>query len=597
MKKHLKKLSFLLFAVITAVIFNSCSKDDEGTKPISFSTEKSQYAPYEIVTITSSVNLFTSKSFVAKINDVEVMVGTDENIASFVLPNLPNGNYDVIFSVNENNYSVPINITALSNISSADQYFNEIQSDINQNINDLNSQITQLEQNSSNPNEYENLKNDVLKYTNLLNDYTTSYNNLSDIDKQEFAKTMASNIASLEEYNTLTSDFESSNSSLRMAQSIQDYEAGVEVSKIAYLKSVAWTVGHIPFMIGSAKLIASPNPWVSVGAALATGIIFTNYCINLDKTITATGKLVTKSIKPFENIAQTDDMIYDSGVETDSDNQIRYRSLINSDSNSQGNRVSTNNAAGNGSTITTIAQKYNFFKDKYNNFINELPSLFRPSYIMAPLKNTYKTTTRSIFNKYVSITNISNPKVKLVQINQPDGSIKIKATTTATSDQTFTYDVNYTNGNFASGLKKTVRAKVLPGNSFNGEWILESLSGAVNGDSYNYYFSSSCNASRDIWVFGGSTLNISNGTGTINIVEHSGKHIIYGDCTGYTPSSIIVDFKFSSDCSISGNFMSINRDNETKLCPVELDSPNSLKMTIPSSKSFLKDEILRFKRK
>ena len=594
----MKKLSYLLLAGITSVIFNSCTKDDEGAKPISLTTEKIQYAPYEIVTITSSVNLFNSKSFVAKINDVEVMVGTDENIASFILPNLPDGNYDVIFSVNENKYSVPINVKALSNILSADQYFNEIQSDINQNINDLNSQITQLEQNSSNPNEYENLKNDVFKYTNLLNDYTTSYNNLSDIDKQEFAKTMAANKALGDEYNQLIITLNSSTSSLRTAQSVQDYEAKVEAASLTFYSCINEIAQQIPYIVAGAIIAKTPiHPIINAGAILATGILVASFMVNVDKTITAAITLTDKSIKPFEFITQTDDMLYDSGVETDSDNQIRYRSLINSDSNSQGNRVSANNTAGNGSTITTIAQKYIFFKDKYNNFINELPSLFRPSYIMTSLKNTYKSTSRSINNKYVNITNISNPQVKLVQINQPDGSIKIKATTTATSDQIFTYDVNYTNTNFASGLKKTVRAKVLPGNSYNGEWILESLSGEVSGASYNYYFSSSCNASRDIWVFGGSTLNISNGIGTINIVEHSGKYIIYENCIGYSPSSIIVDFKFSSDCSVSGNFMTINRYNETKICAIELESSNNLKMTIPSSKSFLKDEILRFKRK
>ena len=51
-------------------------------------------------------------------------------------------------------------------------------------------------------------------------------------------------------------------------------------------------------------------------------------------------------------------------------------------------------------------------------------------------------------------------------MDQPDGSIKIKATTTATTDQTFTYNVNYTNSNFTNGLTKTVNAKVAV-NNFN----------------------------------------------------------------------------------------------------------------------------------
>lgn len=462
----MKKLSLFLLAVISTAFFNSCSKEDEGAKPISFTTEKTQYAPYEFATITSSVNLFTSKSFVAKINDVEVMVGTDENSASFVLPNLPNGNYDLIFSVNENTYSVPINIKALSNILSADQYFNEIQSGLYQNINDLNSQITQLEQNSSDPNEYENLKNDILKYTTQLNDYTTSYHNLSDIEKQEFAKTIAANKALGDDYNQLILTLNSSTSSLRTAQSVQDYESKVELASLTFYSCVNEIAQQIPCIVAGAIIAKTPiHPFINAGAILATGILVARFMVNVDKTIKAAITLTDKSIKPFEFITQTDDIQYDSGVETDTDNSIRYRSIINSDSNGQVNKVSANNTAGNGSTITTIAQKYNLFKEKYNNLINELPSFFRPSYIMKSLKNTYKSTSRSVHNKYINISNSSNPQVKLEQLNQPDGSIKIKATTTASTNQTFTYDVFYGNSNLASGLKKTVSATVLPGDS------------------------------------------------------------------------------------------------------------------------------------
>ena len=190
----MKKLSYLLLAGITSVIFNSCTKDDEGAKPISLSTEKSQYAPYEMVTIKASDNLFTLKTYTAKINDIEVIVGADENIASFVLPNLPNGKFNLMFSVNETNYSVPISISSLSNVLSANQYFNEVKENLNKNISDVNLQISQLELDSENTNEYDNLKNDLIKYDNLLKDYTIAFANLSEQDKQEFAKTMAAKL-------------------------------------------------------------------------------------------------------------------------------------------------------------------------------------------------------------------------------------------------------------------------------------------------------------------------------------------------------------------------------------------------------------------
>jgi hypothetical protein len=451
----MKKLSSLIIyctlLLCTIILFslNSCSKDVDPTSadPISLNAEKSQYAPYEIVTIAASDNLFTVQTFTAKINDIEISVSSNDNIASFVLPNLADGNYNLSFTLNEKNYTVPITVYSLSNILSADQYFNEVLSGINQNISDLNTQINQLEQNSTNPSEYANLQSDVIKYTTLLNDYTNSYNNLSVIEKQEFAKTMAANKASIDEYNNLTVALQSSTASLRTAQSTQDYETAVQNSMIAFSASVIYTVAHIPFIIAGANLAATTlNP----GVILACGIVTGSFLVNTSITITGAISLTNKSIKPFEFISQTSQTIYSNSVETVSDIRAKYRSIINSDDSNSSN----------GGTINTIVEKYNYIKEKYNGFINDLPSIFRPSYIMTSLKNTYNSTTRAIYNQYVNITNISNPNVTLQKIDQPDGSIKIKVSTTETTAQNFTYDINYTNSNFTNGLTKTVDAQV-----------------------------------------------------------------------------------------------------------------------------------------
>lgn len=458
----MKKLSSLFFyctlLLSTLIVFslNSCSKENgdedekKDTETITLSAEKDQYAPYELVTISASENLFTAKSFSAKINNLEVILGADENSASFILPNLANGTYDVNFTLNEKNYIVPITVAAASNILGADQYFTEVKSAITENISDLNTQIASLEQNSTSPEEYENLKNDVVKYTNLLNDYTSSYNNLSADEKLEFAKTMAANKDIFDRYESLTETSLSSTATLKKAQSIQDYEAEVEAATNAFYESVDEMADLIPKIVGFAIVAKTPiHPFINAGAILATGILVAKFMINVDKTVTAAINLTDKSLKPFEFIGQSSEIEFSTGVETVSDFQAKYRSLINTDSNNSG------------TLITNIVQKCQYLKDKYNGFVSELPSIFRPSYIMASLKNTYKSTKRSIFNQYVSITNISNPNVTLEQVNQPDGSIKLIATTNSDKDQTFTYDVNYTNDKFASGLNKTFSAKVL----------------------------------------------------------------------------------------------------------------------------------------
>jgi hypothetical protein len=475
MKKTSSIFIYYTFLLCTILFFtlNSCSKGEEVTKTetISLNTDKNEYAPYEIVTITTSENLFAVESFTAKINNVEIIVGANDNSASFVLPKFNNGIYNLSFTLNDKNYTVPITVASLSNILSADQYFTEIKTNMNEDIIDLNSQITKLEQNSTNPSEYANLQNDVVKYTNLLNDYTTAYNNLSDLDKQEFAKSMAANKVLVDKFDSLTAALQSSTSSLRLAnQSVKDYEAEVEAASQAFYDSVGEMTQQIPKIAACAIVAYTPiHPIINAGAILATGILVGNFMVNATKTINAAITLTEKALKPFEFNAETSQTIYETGVEKISNIQAKYRSLINSDGSN----------GGNGNTIITIAQKYNYFKDTYNAFISELPSIFRPSYIMTSLKNTYKSTSRAIHNKYVNITNVSNPKVALQQLDQADGSIKIKATTSATTDQTFTYDVNYTNGNFTNGLKKTVNAKVIVQscdlNTILGTWDVEML--------------------------------------------------------------------------------------------------------------------------
>src|SRR5690554_5459896 len=471
MKKSFSLTSHCTILLCTIIFFsfNSCSKENDliKTDPIFLNGDKPQYAPLEIVTILASDNIFSTESFPAKINNIEIIISSGENSASFVLPNLNDGSYELTFILNNKSYIVPIFIVSLPNILSPDQYFNEIRTGMLQNIDYLNSRITELEENSTTPNEYEYLKNDAIKYTNLLNDYIISYNNLSSTEKQEFAKTMAANKAYIDEYNDLTTSLYTFTSSLRNTQSVEDYETGVENSKGAFVSSIIYTVKHIPFILAGANIATTLNPWVSAGAILATGMVTASFLINVSNTVSAAISLTTKSLKPFEFIMDNSQTIYESGVETVSDIKAKYRSLMDSDSNN----------GENGSTINTIVEKYNYLRDRINSFISELPSIFRPSYRMTSLKSTYNNIERNIYNQYVSITNVSNPNVTIQQINSPDGSIKIKATTTSTTDQTFTYDVNYTNSNFTHNLTKTVNAKVTTQlcdiNTIIGTWTVE----------------------------------------------------------------------------------------------------------------------------
>lgn len=452
-KKYSFSLCYVAFCSLLILFTTSCSKESENpeSKPTALNTEKSKYAPYEVVTISTSEKMISLQSTTAKINNLEIPIDVTDGKVSFLLPNLNNGVYALYFSFNEIKYEVPITVESLSNVLSADVYFAEMTSNIQTNINELNTQMNELEQSSYYSNEHIALKNDISKYTNLINSYTESYKKLTEEQKQEFAKMIAANKTVFDLQSILINKL--SPKTLKQAQSVSDYEENVKEKAKVFVESTFHTIDLIPKVVGLAILAQTPiHPFINAGAILAAGIYVAKFMISAATTVTAAVNLTSAAIKPSEFTSETNKIAaleYNTGIEKAFNIKAQYRSLISTDTNDSGN------------TIQSIVENFNSFKEKYTGFINELPDLFKPSYSMSALKNTYTNTTRSVFNKYISITNISNSNVTLEQINLQDGSIKIIASTSSKTDQTFSYDVNYSNSNFSKGFKKTVDAKVL----------------------------------------------------------------------------------------------------------------------------------------
>ena len=193
----MKTIQKVILVIILIFTISSCSKDENNSpEPIvevTISPEKTQYQPLEIVSLKSSADLFAGESIQGKINGIDIILQSNENIASFVLPNLPNGNYTCTFNVSQKNYSIPIVVVANANINTPEFYFNEIKTIITDNIDSLTTQIDDLPVNTFTQTEMDALNADIIKYTNLQNNFSTSYNNLSAEEKLVFAKCISAN--------------------------------------------------------------------------------------------------------------------------------------------------------------------------------------------------------------------------------------------------------------------------------------------------------------------------------------------------------------------------------------------------------------------
>lgn len=451
---RLQVLPILLFIIFIG--FSCDSKEPEpdinsGLPLVELNTHKTTYVPYEIVSFRTEANALGTEAIEATINNIKVQLTPGDSLASFFLPDIGKGSHTLIFNTNNKRYTLPVLVSDPTNVQSPEIYLSGVENQINLSISSINAQADHLSQVGGTQAEVDDLRNSSQKYANLLKDYKTQYAALSAQEKQEFAKAMAANKEMLDEYTSLNQGLMNSLYALRTTQTVQDYEEEVTISMKAYAKSVVWTVGHIPIILTAAKVAAAaPDPYTKVGAVLALGVSTTSFMVNAQFTLSATGILLNKALKPYENLSVSE-TVFAVGKETAANITTKYRSLF------QGDEVT----APGGSVISTILEKYKSFRSAYNNLIVKLPDFLRPGTTVSALRSQFASVTRSVHNKYVRISNVSNPNVTLTQLNQADGSIKLKATTGATTDQTFTYDVTYSNGGFSIGLSKTMSGKVV----------------------------------------------------------------------------------------------------------------------------------------
>jgi hypothetical protein len=456
-----KTLCFLLFVSLFGLIGCSKSDPDTAAASIELTASKSKYVSFEIMEIASSSNLFTSGSIPATIGDVQLTMSSENNKAYVMLPRLSNGAYELRFQLNTKGYVVKFQIENKINLPAPDTYLQSANQEILSNISFVEQQIDSLLASGDPAGELAALSQDLAHYNQVLQDQVTAYNQLTLSEKADFAAFMAANQYLIDSLRVLNAPLAVSVNALRIAQQVEDHESNVNFAEKQFVKKVIRTVAHIPLLQICFQLVAVPNPIFSAGATIAAVILTTDFILDVDKTATMGKRLVKKRIKPFLLLLPATNSFLNN-QETQVDIKADYRSINTTDPD---NRIQNNE---NGPVIQRISNYYKSFKSSYEMFIGLLPSFLRPTYMIAPLPANSSSQQRNVFNNYIEISNCSNPDVTLSQIDQADGSIKLKATTALTGTQSFSYDITYLNADFTTNLKKTVNASVTNGSSCPG---------------------------------------------------------------------------------------------------------------------------------
>ena len=450
---------FLYVMLFISSLFNvGCKKSNpEPTdSSIELSATKSKYASFEIMEIEANSPIFGSGDLSANIGNVQLTITTDNNKAYVLLPRLTDGLHELNFQLGAKNYVVKFNILNLVGIPFPDAYIQLASQQILSSISFIEQQIDSLQAQGVPPSELNALTQDLARYNQIFQDQVAAFNQLTPSEKGDFAAFMAVNQPLMDSLRVLNAPLSSSIDVLRTAQQIPDFEDDVEISESKFYKKVIVTVAHIPLVYASFHLVSVPNPWVSAGGAIAAVVLTTDFILEIDKTATMGKRLVNSRIKPF-NFFSPNVNSFLNDQETDVDVNADYRNVIETDPN---NRTQNNE---NGPVIQRIANYYKGLKTTYERLVGLLPSLLRPTYVVAPLPANSTTQKRAVFNEYIQISNCNNPNVTLTQIDQADGSIKLKASTTLNGTQNFSYDIEYLNTDFTTNLKKTVNASVTNG--------------------------------------------------------------------------------------------------------------------------------------
>lgn len=456
MKNILK--SYFAFLFIFTIGITSCEKSnpDISDSSIALTTSKSRYTSYEIMEIQTTSSIFTTGNISATIGTSTLSISTNEGKGYLLLPKLNDGNHELRFKVDEQEYLVKFEIQNLIDVATPEVYLQTANQELTSNIAFIEQQIDSLTSDGVPSSELTLLTQDLARYRQVMQDQVAAFNQLSIAEKAEFAAFMAANKHLIDSLKILNAPLSVSVNTLRIAQQVDNYESNVNQAEIKFVKKVITTVAHIPLLQVCFQLVAVPNPIFSAGATIAAVIITTDFILEVDKTATMGKRLVKKRIKPFLLLLPATNSFLNN-QEAQVEYNASYRDIVISDPN---NRIQNNE---NGPVIQRIANYYNAFKTAYENFRSLLPSFLRPSYVVSGLSSNSSSFNRPVFNNYIQIANCSNPNVSLSQLNQPDGSIKIKASTTLTGTQNFSYDISYTNTEFTTNLKQTVNASVTNG--------------------------------------------------------------------------------------------------------------------------------------
>lgn len=443
MKNHIS-FNFWMLLIVSA-LFSSCKKDKSTNVAASLEFEKTQYYPMEAAQINTNGLTLSQASYVGSIDGVSYTVSVYQGSLVLIMPNLSAGNYNLKLQINGKEYSAGFQLLSTPKVVNVNP-----QAVINTEVFSIDAHISQLQTIAAglSGTSQSQLQADIDWLTTMRNKIQNSLDTLSDAEKINCAMVIKANSGWINETLAAIDSFQVNAVNLRQMSDVEDFDQKVDRSVTNYLKPLfTLFVKNTPKILaltvaGAGVGSGIPIVGTGVGAVVGFGIGLSDYLSDAKKLLTAEGKFLNTALKPLDNINTENLRInstlnYINNMPTTLNITNDYRSIYKND------RTST----------VPIIKDIVTYTDGVASLYNELNNLLpQPLSYDAPVIDdnaTYNTTNREVYSNYITITGISNSNVTTT-IQKQGGRIIATFKTTSSSDQDFTYTVQYKNDRFGS---------------------------------------------------------------------------------------------------------------------------------------------------
>lgn len=427
MKKLTALFSIAMLGLMLAV--QGCNKDknDDGDyAQILF--EKQDYYPLEAALLNVENITFVDGEYEGSIDGIaQKLVATNGSLVT-VIPDLSVGTHKLAVILNGREFSASFNLLASPAITDPNTVYNHYAQTTNSTLLNLIQFADSLE-----PVEKAQLLADIQSLQQYKDSVFQLYNALSPQEKENCARFLAANQWWLDELQVASSNILNSTFSFKTQDAIEDYEARVmqkfqnflnnKVNAISSLKKIV-ALGTGAFLIASGGV-----PGIVVGAL----VIGYKFQAEIKPVIASLYELLNVKIQPYIDMvisAKTNSIIT---FNNDDYKQVTvtmpFRSIYAADANTSNPVVSN--------FVNTLRE----LKNLWNQLAKPVASLLNIKTVEdIP---SFSSSAIQVNSKYLSVSNISNSKVTIEDVNRFDGYLKLKFKTAETTKQDFTFKINY----------------------------------------------------------------------------------------------------------------------------------------------------------